>query len=101
MVSKGPGMTRARACSVMLSLMIEAPSWPTLQPFEQNTSWHKTYQMWVFDFLHHCDIIQLDVQVLIHALQRAADRDIILELDGDFVVDQRFEEAEEQHSDGL
>ena len=55
----------------------------------------KTHQMWVFDILQDSDVIQLDVQVLIHALQRAPYRDIILELDCDFMVDERLEEAGE------
>lgn len=38
-------------------------------------------------------IIQLDVQVLIYALQRPADLHFILELDGDFMFDERFEET--------
>lgn len=53
--------------------------------------------MRVFHLLHHTDIIQLDIQVLIHALQRPADGDVVFQLHGDFVVDERFEEAEEQH----
>jgi hypothetical protein len=38
-------------------------------------------------------IVQLDVQVLVHALECAADLDFVLEFDGDFVLDERFEEA--------
>ena len=38
-------------------------------------------------------IIKLDVQILIDAFQRAADADFVLEFDGDFVLDERFEEA--------
>jgi hypothetical protein len=45
-------------------------------------------------------IVQLDVQVLIHALQCAADADFVLEFDGNLVVDERFEEAEEEHFGG-
>lgn len=38
-------------------------------------------------------IIQLDIQVLVDALQRAADADLVLEFDGDFMVYECFEEA--------
>lgn len=38
-------------------------------------------------------IIQLDIQVLIHAFESAADADFIFEFDGDFVVDERLEET--------
>jgi hypothetical protein len=53
----------------------------------------KTYQMWIFHFLYNSDIIKLDIQVLVDALQGTADLDIILKLDRDFVVDQGFEET--------
>jgi hypothetical protein len=39
------------------------------------------------------DVVQLDVQELVDALEGASDADLVLELDGDFVVDQGFEEA--------
>lgn len=53
--------------------------------------------MWVLELVENGDVVQFDVQVLIHALQCAADGNIVFELDGDFVVDEGFEEAEEQH----
>lgn len=56
-----------------------------------------TYQMRVFDLFYHSDIVQLDIEVLIDALECAADRDVVLELYRDFVVHQRLEEGEEQH----
>jgi hypothetical protein len=43
--------------------------------------------------IHRLCIVQLDVQVLIHALECAADLDFVLEFDGNFVLDERFEEA--------
>jgi len=43
--------------------------------------------------IHRLCIIQFDVEVLIDALQCAADLDLVLELDGDFVLDERFEET--------
>jgi len=52
-------------------------------------------QVWVFNLLDDGDALQLDVQKLVDALECAADRDIILKLDGDFVVDKSLEEAEE------
>ena len=57
--------------------------------------------MWILELVHHRDIVQLDIQVLIHALQRSADGDVIFQFDGDFVVDESFEEAEEQHGRGV
>lgn len=57
--------------------------------------------MWILHLLNHRDIIQLDVQILIHALQCSSDRNVVLELDGDFVVDKSLEEAEEQHDDEI
>jgi hypothetical protein len=38
-------------------------------------------------------ILKLDVQELVHALQRPAYGHIVLELDGDLVIDEGFEEA--------
>lgn len=58
-----------------------------------------TYQVWVFHLFNHSNIIKLDIQVLIHALQCPPDRDIVLQFDGDLMVDQRLEEAEEEHRD--
>jgi hypothetical protein len=37
--------------------------------------------------IHRLSIIQLDVQILVHALERPADLDFVLEFDGDFVLD--------------
>jgi hypothetical protein len=49
--------------------------------------------MRILNFLHHTDIVQLNVQILVDRLQRPADLDIILELDGDLVVNEGFEET--------
>ena len=54
---------------------------------------YKTYQMRPPQLIHRFCIVQLDVQVLVHALECAADLDFVLEFDGDFVLDERFEEA--------
>jgi hypothetical protein len=43
--------------------------------------------------IHRLRVIQLDVQVLIHALERPADLHFVLEFDGDFVLDEGFEET--------
>jgi hypothetical protein len=44
--------------------------------------------------LIHClGVVQLDVQVLIYALERPADLHFVLEFDGDFVLDEGFEET--------
>lgn len=53
-------------------------------------------QVRVFDLFNHSDIVQLDVQVLIHALEGTANGDIVLKLYCDFAVDERFEEAIER-----
>lgn len=52
-----------------------------------------SYKMWILKLLDNADIIQLDVQVLVNALQCAADLNIILELDGDLMVHEGLEEA--------
>ena len=49
--------------------------------------------MRIFDLFYHCDIIKLDVKVLVHRLQRPTDLDIVLELNGDFMVDQSLKET--------
>lgn len=49
--------------------------------------------MRVFDLIHHLNVIELDVQELVDRLEGAADRDVILELHGDLVIDEGFEEA--------
>jgi hypothetical protein len=83
--------------------------------------------MWVLQFIHHRDVVEFDIQVLVNTLESTADRDVILQFDlqavyvsrngivwrvvvlarlvprithGDFMVNQCFEEAEEQH-DGV
>lgn len=50
--------------------------------------------MRILDLLDDLHILQLDVEELVHALESAADGDVVLELDGDFGVDEGFEEAE-------
>lgn len=45
------------------------------------------------DLIHRLSVIQLDIQILIDALQRPTDLDFILELHGDFVLDEGLEET--------
>lgn len=49
--------------------------------------------MGILELLNHRDLIKLDVEILIDALQNAADLDVILEFDRDLVVDECFEET--------
>lgn len=49
--------------------------------------------MWVLDLLDDADVLQFDVEVLVYALECAADLDVVLELDCDLVVDQGLEET--------
>lgn len=49
--------------------------------------------MGVLDLLKNLDVVELDVEVLVDALEDTADLDVILELDRDLVVDEGFEEA--------
>jgi len=49
--------------------------------------------VWPPHLVDRLGVVQLDVQVLVHALQRAADPHFVLEFDCDFVLDQRFEET--------
>jgi hypothetical protein len=49
--------------------------------------------MRVLHLLYHRDVFKLNVQVLIHALQRSADRYVVFELDRDLVVDESLEET--------
>jgi hypothetical protein len=49
--------------------------------------------MRIFQLLHHLYIIEFNIEVLVDRFQGSANLDIVLELDGDFVVDQGLEEA--------
>ena len=49
--------------------------------------------MWVFQLLNDANVIELDIQELVDALEGPADRDIVLQLHGYFVIHKRFEEA--------
>ena len=50
--------------------------------------------MWVLELFDNLDIVKLDVEILVHALEDALELDVVLELDGDLVVDKGLEEAE-------
>lgn len=50
-------------------------------------------EMRVLQLLDYLDLVELDVEVLVHALEGAAELDVVLELDGDLLVDERLEEA--------
>ena len=52
-----------------------------------------TYQMGIFQLLDDLYLVELDVEVLVDALERAADLNIVFQLDRDLVVDERLEEA--------
>lgn len=49
--------------------------------------------MRVLDQIQDFDVVKLDVEVLIDRLQDPADANVILELDGDSLVGEGFEEA--------
>ncbi len=49
--------------------------------------------MRVLELLHDDDVVELDVEVLVDRLERAADLDVVLELDRHGRVDERLEEA--------
>lgn len=49
--------------------------------------------MRILELLEHLDVVELDVEVLVDALEDAADLDVVLELDRDLVVDEGLEEA--------
>lgn len=49
--------------------------------------------MRVLELLDDLDVVELDVEVLVDALEHAADLDVILQLDRDLMVDEGLEEA--------
>lgn len=56
-------------------------------------------QMRVLVLVQHLDIIELDIQVLVDGFQGTTYGNVVLELDGYGVVDEGFEEGEEEHDD--
>lgn len=53
------------------------------------------YQMGVLEIVDDPDVVELDVEVLVNALEDTADLDVVLELDGHLVVDEGLEETGE------
>lgn len=49
--------------------------------------------MGVFQLLYHRNVIELDVEVLIYALERAFELDVVFELNRDFMVNKGFEKT--------
>lgn len=49
--------------------------------------------MRILELLDDLNVIELNVEVLVDALEDALELDVVFELDGDFVVDEGFEEA--------
>lgn len=52
-----------------------------------------TYQMGILELLDDLYLVELDVEVLVDALERAADLYVVFQLHRDLVVDERLEEA--------
>ena len=49
--------------------------------------------MGVLELIDNLDVVELDVEVLVDALEDALELNVVLELDGDLVVDESLEEA--------
>lgn len=49
--------------------------------------------MRILELLDDLDVIELDVEVLVHALENALELDVVFQLHGDLVVDERLEET--------
>lgn len=49
--------------------------------------------MGILDLFDDGDVVELNVEVLVDALEGAADLDVVFEFDGDGCVDECFEEA--------
>jgi hypothetical protein len=50
--------------------------------------------MRIFEFLHHRYVVELDVEILIHAFEGPAELNVVLELHGHLVVDESLEETD-------
>eukprot|EP01025_Chloroclados_australasicus_P016226 TRINITY_DN18058_c0_g1_i1.p3 TRINITY_DN18058_c0_g1~~TRINITY_DN18058_c0_g1_i1.p3 ORF type:complete len:105 (-),score=2.78 TRINITY_DN18058_c0_g1_i1:217-531(-) len=55
--------------------------------------------VWKLVFIYNLYIVQLDVEVLIHAMQRASYGEIVLQLDSDLLAYQCLEKGKEQHNE--
>ena len=81
--------------------LLRSPCSSRLLPFlHLDISLRSTHQMRVLQLLHNRNVVQLDVQVLVHALESSSYRNVVFQFHCDFVIDQSFEEAEEQHGGG-
>lgn len=49
--------------------------------------------MRILELLDNLDVIELDVEVLVHTLENALELDVVFQLHGDLVVDERLEET--------
>lgn len=49
--------------------------------------------MRILDLVHDTNLVELDVEVLVDTLEGTADLNVVLELNGHLVVDERLEEA--------
>lgn len=52
-----------------------------------------THQMGVLELIDNLDVVELDVEVLVDALEDALELNVVLEFDRDLVVDEGLEEA--------
>lgn len=50
-------------------------------------------QVRILELFDDLDVVELDVEELVDALEHAPDLDVVLELDRDLVVDEGFKEA--------
>lgn len=52
-----------------------------------------THQMGVLELIDNLDVVELDIEVLVDALEDALELNVVLEFDRDLVVDEGLEEA--------
>lgn len=67
-----------------------------LSSFSVQRESSQTHQVRPSCILDHLRAFQLNIQELIHAFQRPANADLILQLDRDFVIDEGLEETIEE-----
>jgi hypothetical protein len=59
-----------------------------------------TYQMRPPHLIYGLGVVELDVEVLVDTLESSADLNFVFEFDGDFLLDERFEETRREVRDG-
>ncbi len=64
-----------------------------LVPRNDEEMCERTYHVRVLELIYDRNVIKLDVQVLIHALEGAAQANVVLQLNGDLMVNQSLEKA--------